>query len=316
MQRFSTVTFELVEGYGKLLSKLIDQCKVIIIGFVKCELQGVIEIMQKRSKQLKAMSPDTVKSLIETRHAIPSHISVSAKTTEINNQQVLQKIKFNSLHLGNALSDGYVKCVSESVALVTSRLTDELLHHLVKFTESVLVNNNLAERKATSTIVADYSFDPRKMEGSLGGKEPAEIKISLSLPVGKECKRKSENMSGILSFLQMALPFAEWCHAGEVLAVVSSEGVWRLDFTFNYDIKILAHNLGHSDELLMHCQDEEVTPVMQSWLRQINRLKSIGDTSQRTEYKFIVQGGQLIDADDSIHTCERVDFRRQKIGIW
>lgn len=262
------------------------------------------------------MSLDTVKSLIESRHAVPSHISVSAKTTEIDNQQVSQKIQFNSLSFGNAISDGYMKCVSNSVALVMSRLTDELLHNLVKFTETVLEENNLGARKATSTILADFTFDPRKMEGILGTKEPAKIKISLSLPVGKECKTKSENMSGILSFIQMALPFAEWCDGGEVMAVASTEGVWRLDFIFDYDIKILAHNLSHSNDLLTYCQDEEVIPVMQRWLRQIERLKNIAITSQRTEYKFNVNEGELIDADDSIHTCERVFFHRQKIGIW
>lgn len=276
---------------------------------------GIIEIMQKKSKQYKTMSPETVKTLIETRYSIPSHISVSAKTTESDNQQVSQKIKFNSLHFGKALSEGYVNCVSDSVATMASRLTDELLQSLVKFTEKVLEANKV-EEKATSSIVADYSFDPKKLVGVLGSKEPAEISISFVLPVGKDRDSKRKNMSAIMSFLQVSLPFAEWCNDGEVLAMIGTTGVWRLDFTFYYDLKILAHNLAHMDELLTHCKDEQVLPVMQSWLRQIERLKTIGDTSQRTEYKFNVKGGQLIDADDSIHTCERVDFRRQKIGVW
>lgn len=275
---------------------------------------GTMEIMKKKSKQLKAMSSETVKQLIETNHSIPSHIEVWAKTTEQENQQVSQALSFNEIHLDKALSDGYVQCVSESVALMTSRLSNELLQSLVMFTEKVLENNFLDKNKATSTITADYSYNAKTLEGVLGSKSPLKIKISVNLPIGKDNKKK--NISGIMSFLQIALPFAEWCDSGEVLAVVRSEGIYRLDFEFYYGIQILAHNLKHSKELLSYCEDEDITQVMQSWYRQIVRLKRIADTSQRTEYRFNVQNGQLIDADDSVHTCDRVDFHRQKIGIW
>ena len=274
--------------------------------------------MQKKCKPLKALAPESIKSLIDLKHAIPSHTYVSAKSTAPGHEQVIQKILFNKFNIGHALSEEYVNYVSESVAFESGRLANELLYHLVAFTESIIAQNGLDIEicKATSSISADYEYNSKKKKGVLGSKEPCEVNISLSIPVGKDPKSKSLNSSGILSFIQIALPFASACTTGEVLAVIRAEGVWRLDFSFYLDIHWIAYILNKPEDLLTYCQDDTVRITMERWQRQIERLKNLGVTSQRTEYKFVVNTDELIDADNSLHTCDRLHFAAQKIGHW
>ncbi|MFG3435091.1 hypothetical protein [Lysinibacillus fusiformis] len=279
---------------------------------------GINKHMQKKCKPLKALASESVKSLIELKYAVPSHTYVSAKSTDPQHAQVLQKLMFNKLHVGHALSQEYVRCVSESVAYESSRLTNELLFHFVAFTEKVITQNGLEleNSKATCSIKADYEYDSKRKQGILGSKEPCEVKISLNIPFGKDAISKSMNSRGILSFIQIALPFAFASDSGEVVAVTRTEGIWRLDFEFNLNINWIAYLLKKPEDLLTYCQDDSAKITMMRWHRQIERLKNLGETSQRTEYKFVVNTGELIDADESVHTCDRLHFDAKKIGHW